>query len=126
VRGLLDTSIFIAREQRRPLGELPDDASVSVMTIAELHHGVLVARDAKARASRLRTLAHVERTFDPLPVDAQVARVFAELVATARKRGRRPMVVDTIVAATALANGLPVYSQDRGFEGLSRVDVRMV
>lgn len=127
MRGLLDTSVFVGREQGRPIaGELPNEAAVSVMTIAELHLGVLRARDSKTRAQRMRTVAEVEHAFDPLPVDTTVARVFAELVATARSRGKRPGVVDTLIAATAVAHDLPIYSHDRGFAGIARLDVRLL
>lgn len=126
MRGLVDTSVFVAREQGRALGTLPDEGAISVVTLSELHLGVLLARDARVRAQRLRTLADVERTFDALPVDARVARVFAELVATVRKRGRRPTVVDTLIAATAVAHEVPVFSQDRDFVGIARVEVRLV
>jgi predicted nucleic acid-binding protein len=83
-QGLLDTSVFIAKETDRPLDNLPDAAAVSVITVAKLHLGVLMAHRADARAQRLRTLVAVQNSFDPLPVDAEVARTFAEIVAEAR------------------------------------------
>jgi predicted nucleic acid-binding protein len=73
-RGLLDTSIFIAREASRPLGALPETGAISVVTIAELHLGVLMAQDSATRARRLRTLTAVQNAFEPLPIDAQVAQ----------------------------------------------------
>jgi predicted nucleic acid-binding protein len=115
LRGLLDTSVLIGQEQAREVGALPDEAAISVMTLAELHVGVLLARGAKVLAGRLRTLARVERAFDPLPVDDAVARAFAEIVADARRRRRHPRVVDALIAATAVAHDLPLYSQDRDF-----------
>ncbi|MBI4728917.1 MAG: PIN domain-containing protein [Acidobacteria bacterium] len=115
MNGLLDTSVFVAREQRRSVGRLPERAAVSVVTVAELHLGVLLATDVKTRALRTRTLAEVERAFDPLPIDVRVARRFGEMVAEARRRKRRPKVLDVLIAATAAANELPVYSQDRDF-----------
>lgn len=126
MRGLLDTSIFIAREQGRPVGRLPDEGAISVLTLGELHLGVLLARDARTRAQRLRTLATVERTFDAIPVDDEVARVFAEVAPAARRRSRRPKIVDALIAATAIAHGLPLYSQDRDFAEISGVEVRLV
>lgn len=123
MRGLLDTSIFIAREQSRPLGELPDEAAISAVTLAELHLGVLLAPDSATRARRLRTVSEVERAFDPLPVDANVARLFAALVAEARRLGRRPKIMDTFIAATAVAHGLRVYTQDADFDAIPEVDV---
>jgi len=123
---LLDTSVFVGREQRRELGPLPDEAAISVMTIAELHVGVLLARGQRVRAQRLRTLARVERAFEPLPVDDLVARAFAEIVAEARRDRRQPRVVDALIAATAVAHDLPLYSQDRDFGLMPGVDLVLV
>ena len=120
--GLLDTSVFVARETGRPLGPLPDEAAISVVTLAELHLGVLMADDA-VRSRRLATLAHVERMFDPIPVDDAVARAFASLVADARRAGRRPGALDALIAATAVAHDLDLYTQDADFEGLPGVRV---
>ncbi len=122
-RGLLDTSVFIAEETGRELGILPQMAAISVTTIAELYLGVLMADDPEVRARRLRTLSSVEALFDPFPIDVDVARVFAELVAEARRQGRRPKIMDTWVAATAVAHGLPVYTQDEDFLAIPRVRV---
>ncbi len=122
-RGILDTSIFIAQEVGRPLGSLPQSAAVSVVTLAELHLGVLMADDPSIRAQRLRTLASVEAIFEPLPIDPEVARGFAELVAEARRQGRRPKIMDTWIAATAVTHGLPVYTQDDDFLAIPRVRV---
>jgi predicted nucleic acid-binding protein len=126
VRGLLDTSVFVAREQGRELKALPDDAAISVMSIAELHVGVLLAKGTATRARRLRTLAEVERMFDPLPVDASAARAFAEIVADARRRRRQPRIVDALIAATAVANDLPLYAQDRDFRLMPGVHLVLV
>jgi len=122
-RGLLDTSVFVARENQRPLGALPDTAAVSVVTIAELHLGVLMAEDPQIRAQRLRTLSAVEALFEPLPIDAAVARAFAELAAEARRQGKRPKIMDTWIAATAVALDLPVYTQDEDFLAIPHVQV---
>ena len=93
-RGVLDTSVFIAKETGRPLAELPDAAAVSVVTLAELHLGVLMAQGSAVRARRLRTLSMVQSTFEPLPIDREVARTFAELVAEARRLRKRPKIMD--------------------------------
>jgi predicted nucleic acid-binding protein len=122
-RGLLDTSIFIARESGRPLGALPESASISVITIAELHLGVLMAPSAAIRSRRLRTLTTVQSVFDPLMIDSAVARTFAEIVSEARRKGRRPKIMDTWIAATAIANDLPVYTQDDDFLAIPRARV---
>jgi len=122
-RGLLDTSVFIAQEAGRTRASLPAMAAVSVITLAELHLGVLLTEDPHVRAQRLRTLSSVEALFEPLPVDAAVARTFAELVAEARRQGRRPKIMDTWIAATAATHGLPVYTQDEDFLAIPRVHV---
>lgn len=122
-RGLLDTSVFIAQESGHPVSLLPSWAAISVITIAELQLGVLMANDPAIRAVRLRTLSSVEALFEPLPVDTEVARVFAQLVAAARREGRRPGIMDTWIAATAVANGLSVYTQDEGFARIPGVSV---
>jgi hypothetical protein len=74
-RGLLDTSIFIAQESGRALGTLPTAAAISVVTVAELHLGVLMADRAAVRARRSRTLTSVQSIFEPLPIDSEVARI---------------------------------------------------
>jgi predicted nucleic acid-binding protein len=125
-RGILDTSVFIATEAGRPLGELPDSAAVSVVTLAELHLGVLMARGAAIRARRLRTLATVQNSFEPIPIDSEIARTFAELVSEARRQGKRPKIMDTWIAATAVAHELPVYTQDDDFASIPKVRVHLV
>jgi predicted nucleic acid-binding protein len=125
VRGLLDTSVFIADEQGRALAaaRLPDEAAVSVVTLAELELGVHLADSAERRALRMRTLGSVRATYAALPIDENVASAFAELVAAARNQGRRPRVQDAWIAATARAHDVAVYSQDADFEDLPGVDV---
>jgi predicted nucleic acid-binding protein len=121
VRGLLDTSVFIADERGRELvtDQLPDEAAVSVVTLAELELGVHLASSEEARARRLRTLQATRVTFVALPVDDNVASEFAELVATARRRGFRPKVQDAWIAATARAHTVAVYTQDSDFDDLA-------
>jgi predicted nucleic acid-binding protein len=124
-RGVLDTSVFIAKETGRPLAELPEASAVSVMTLAELHLGVLMAQGS-VRARRLRTLTMVQNTFEPLPIDPEVARTFAELVAEARRLRKRPKIIDTWIAATAVAHDVPVYTQDEDFAEIPKVRVYRV
>jgi predicted nucleic acid-binding protein len=126
VEGLIDTSVLIGSEQGRPIAAHPRNAAISVMTLAELHAGVLAARDASTRARRLQTLSDVEHAFDALPVDPRVARRFAELVTALKEHGRRMPVVDLLIAATASAHGLALYTQDGDFEGLPGLDVVQV
>ena len=85
------------------------------MTLAELRIGVLVAATPSVRAQRMRTLTEVER-LDAVPVDDAVAREFAEIVAEARRQARRPKILDSLIAATARALDVPVYTQDTDFD----------
>ncbi len=124
MKGLLDTTVLIAREQGRPLGALPEESAISVVTLAELHIGVLLADEPRVRAQRMRSLSEFERSFDALPVDKDVARNFATIVADARERGRKPKIMDAWIAATAVTHDLPVYTQDIDFDQLA--DVRVV
>jgi len=124
VKALLDTSCFIAAESGRTLGEMPGvtETEVSVVTLAELTVGVLTASDDD-RAARLATLSAVESTWDPLPVNAEVARVFGRVVAELRGRGRRVPILDAIVAATAIVEQVAVVTQDRDYEEIPGVEV---
>lgn len=122
-RGLIDTSVFIARETGRSDPVLPDVGAVSVVTLAELRVGVLLADDPEALERRLRTLAIVESELEALPVDWDVARIFAELTAGARRAGRRHPVMDTWIAATAIAHHLPLYTEDEDFLAVPRLEV---
>ena len=122
MRGLLDTSVFVARESGRPLGPLPAEGLVSVITVAELRIGVLMAEESSIRAQRLATLSEVE-AFEPLPVDDAAGRAFAEIVADSRSRGKRPRILDALIAATARSLAMPVYTQDADFEDMVGVDV---
>ncbi len=126
MKGLLDTSVFVAREQQRALGKLPEENAVSVITLGELRLGVLMTDDAGDRARRLATLTDVERGFEVIPIDEQVIREFARLVAEARRAGRRPTTTDALIAATALAYGLTIYTQDTDFRLFPSIDVVMV
>jgi len=125
VRGLLDTSVFIADEDGRPLqhDRLPEEAAVSVVTLAELMLGVHLAGSEDVRARRLATVSALGGAFVALPVDEQVASAFAELVAAARHAGRRPKVQDAWIAATARAHAVAVYTLDSDFDDLPGIDV---
>jgi predicted nucleic acid-binding protein len=115
-RAILDTSVFVAREQGRPIAHpLPDEVAVSVVSVAELELGVLVARDAAARAQRLRTLSGVRSVAGTLPIDERTASAYAQLAAEVMARGRRPRVHDTWIAASALVNDAEVWTQDGDF-----------
>jgi hypothetical protein len=126
LKGLLDTSVFVALESGRPIGALPDEPAISVVTLAELHLGVLQAKDGAQRSQRLRTLARVESQLNPLPIDFEVARTYASLVFQAGLAGRRPPVMDAWVAATAVRHGLIVFTQDADFEAIPLVQVQRI
>lgn len=114
--GLADTSLFIASEQARPLaGPTPETVAVSVVTIAELRHGVLAATDGTARARRLETLTRAD-ALEPIPVDHAVAAAWAELRIALRDAGRRMPLNDSWIAATAIALRIPVVTQDADYD----------
>jgi predicted nucleic acid-binding protein len=117
-RGLLDTSVFIAGEQRRALGGLPTEAAVSVVTLGELELGVLAASDDDARAQRADTLA-LARAADPIPITESVMSSFARLVRDCRRSDVRPKILDALIAATAVEHGLPVVTQDDDFDKIA-------
>ena len=119
-----DTSIFVAVEQGRPLRRaLPGQVSVSIVTLAELELGVLVARDPDTRAQRLATLTRVREETAGLPADQRVASAYARLAAAELAAGRKPRVHDTWVAATAMVHGASVWTQDADFSSFASVDV---
>jgi predicted nucleic acid-binding protein len=122
--AILDTAIFVAVEQGRRLGRpLPAQVAVSVVTLAELELGVLVARDADTRAQRLATLTRVREQTAGLPADDRVASAYARLAAGEHSAGRKPRVQDTWIAATAMVHGAQVWTQDADFTGFAAVDV---
>lgn len=125
MRGLLDTSVFIAGVQERSLEaeRLPDDAAVSVVTLAELALGVQMAASVDVRARRLAALGAVRGLYVALPIDDDVAEAFAAVVAAARREGRRPKVQDAWIAATARVQRVPVYTQDDDFDAMPGIEV---
>ncbi|MDQ6527470.1 PIN domain-containing protein [Nocardioides sp. LHD-245] len=118
---MLDTSVFIASETGRRLGDLPERVSLSVVTVGELQLGVLNAPDPLTRARRAETLA-LARTADPVPVTEAVMTTWARIVADCRKAGvhRAVKLTDSLIAATAVEHGLPVVTQDADFDALAR------
>jgi len=111
--GIADTSVFIAHESGRSLrvDALPDRLAVSVITIGELRAGVLAAAGLLARDRRLATLT-AALALDPLPVDEEVAAAWARLRVLLRERGQRMPVNDSWIAATAMALGVAVVTQE--------------
>jgi predicted nucleic acid-binding protein len=119
--GLLDTSVFIARETDREMGDLPARVAVSVITIGELELGVLAAESSAIRARRADTLA-LARTADPIPVSEAVMAAWSRLVADCRAAGihRTVKLMDALIAATAVEHGLPVVTQDADYDRMAR------
>lgn len=109
-RGVLDTSVLIATG----IAPIPGELAISVVSIAELQFGVLVAKSQEAQALRLTRLSAIQRRFDPLPVDDAVADSYAHLAARVTKAGRQPRAraMDLLIAATAHAHGASVYTRN--------------
>ncbi len=127
LNALLDTSVLIGLESGRvEAREIPDGAAISVITLSELHLGVLAADDPDERVARLNTLLGAERLFDPIPVDDGVARRFAQIVDVLRRKQRRAPVLDALIAATALEHALILYTQDRDFEPIDALQLQII
>ncbi len=123
-RGLADTSVFIAAETGRVLdvNRLPDEIAVSIITIGELRAGVLAAADLNVRDRRLSTLMRALE-LQPIPVDESVADAWARLRILLREHGLRMPINDSWIAATALALGVPIVTQDADYLELAGLDV---
>jgi predicted nucleic acid-binding protein len=122
----LDTSTVIALPQITDPGALPAEPLITTVTLAELSAGPLVARDDQTRAARQAYLQQAEADFDPLPFDRPAARAFGQVAASLRRSGRTASAraYDALIAATALANRLPVYTCNAAdFEGIDGLDV---
>ena len=126
-RGLVDTSIFIARESDRPLdvGRMPGEIAVSVITVGELRAGVLAAPDVATRNRRLTTLTEA-LAFDSIPIDERVAEEWARLRVELRDTGQRMPINDSWIAATARSVGVPVVTQDHDYVQIPGLDVILV
>lgn len=119
---IADTSVFVAAEQRRALGEPPDgEARISVATLTELRVGVRMAGSDELGRLRETTLERAQR-FVALPYDEFVAARLADLLVAARRRKRRAGAMDAIIAATALVHDLDVWTQDGDFDVLAELD----
>ena len=128
-QGIIDTSVLIALADLEDADALPVEPLITAITLAELSVGPLVAKSDRDRASRQEHLQRVEAHFLPLPFDAAAARAFGRLSASLRRAGRKPAAraYDAMIAATALAHDLPLYTCNpddfRGIDGLDVVAV---
>ena len=112
-RGLLDTSVVIDHDLIDP-GLLPDQSAIAAITLAELAAGPHATEDKDERARRQDRLQWATATWDPLPFDAEAARMYGRMFAAARAAGQksRSRLADLLVAATAAANSLAVYTRN--------------
>src|SRR5579875_182253 len=125
--GLLDTSLIIDWDDPAVSTALPDEAAISAVTLAELTAGPHLASRSDERARRQARLQQVEATFDAIAFDAAAARSYGQVVAAVMETGRshRRRIADLLIAATAHANRLPLYTRNPDdFDGLGKlVDV---
>jgi len=126
-RGLIDTSVVVALERFNPEA-LPATMAVSTVTLAELAAGPHATTDPDQRARRQDRLQRAEAIFEALPVDAAVARAYGRVYSAVRAGGRKPRgrrALDLLIASTALASDIPIYTANpsdlEGLEGLLEV-----
>lgn len=127
-RGLLDTNAVILLAGTDP-DSLPVEPLISALTLAELSVGPLVTDDPEVRAARQAHLQQAEADFSPIPFDTAAARVFGRIAADIRGSGRKPAAraIDALLAATAIANGLPLYTDNvDDFAGISGLEVMAI
>jgi predicted nucleic acid-binding protein len=126
---VLDTSTLILLTRLQDASLLPQEPLITAVTLAELSVGPLVAKTDEERAARQSHVQQAESDFDPLPFDVAAARAFGRVALALRKSGRsvKPRAYDVMIAATALANGLPLYTCNPkdfiGIDGLTVVPV---
>jgi predicted nucleic acid-binding protein len=122
-RGLLDTSVLIDHDVIDP-ALLPDESAISAVALAELAAGPHATDNPEERARRQDRLQWATATWDPLPFDAESARVYGRVFAAARASGQssRARLADLLMASTAAANGLPLYTRNHSdFAALKRI-----
>lgn len=126
-RGLLDTStVLLLPRLDSARADLPAEPLISTITLAELAVGPLVAMDDAERAARLAEVQQAEADFEPIPFDASAARAFGRVAADLRTAGRKPAAraFDAMIAAIAIANGLPLYTcNPSDFAGIGGLEV---
>lgn len=132
VQGLLDTNIVILRRWIDS-NELPDEMAISAITLAELSAGPHEVRsnveqsaydEHAERARRLEILQRVENEFDPIPFDAEAARIYGRVAAAVIGAGRKPRgrFADLMIASTAIAEGLALFTTNpKDFVGLDKL-----
>lgn len=128
-RGILETSTVILLPRLTDAAKLPTEPLITTVTLAELSVGPLVAEDEQERAARQAHLQQAEADFDPLPFDAAAARAFGRVAASLRRAGRKSAArtYDAMIAATALANDLPIYTWNPDdFNGIDDLEVAAV
>ncbi len=128
-RGILDTSTVILLERLTDISSLPQEPVITVVTLAELSVGPLVATTSSEQATRQLRLQQVEADFDPLPFDAAAARAFGRVSASLHRAGRktRARAYNAMIAAIAVSNDLPLYTcNPSDFEHMDDLDLRPV
>jgi tRNA(fMet)-specific endonuclease VapC len=124
--GLLDTSTVILLPRITDPRVLPDEPTISTITLAELSVGPLVARTDAERAARQAHVQQAEADFDPIPFDAAAARTFGRVAASLHRAGRKTSAraYDALIAAVAIANDLPVHTVNPDdFAGIDELDL---
>jgi tRNA(fMet)-specific endonuclease VapC len=125
-RGILDTSTVILLEKLADAKTLPTEPLITAVTLAELSVGPLVAKGESERVARQTQLQQAEADFQPLPFDADAARAFGSVAASLRRAGRKTTArtYDAMIAATAVANDLPIYTcNPTDFNGIDGLEV---
>lgn len=125
-KGVLDTSAVLRLHELEP-DDLPIDSAITTVTLAELSVGPLLAQDDEVRAARLSQVQRAETDYgEPIPFGAEAARAFAQVAADIRRSGRKPAAraFDALIAATAKAAGLPLYTFNAAdLRGVSGLDI---
>ena len=125
-RGVLDTNAVIGLPRTADPGVLPAEPTITAITLAELSVGPLTASDAGERARRQAHLQQAENDFEPLLFDDAAARAFGRVAADLRSSGRKraARAYDALIAATAISNGLPLYTANPAdFEGITELEI---
>ena len=128
-RGMLDTSAVILLGEITDPTALPDESVISAITLAELSVGPHIARDDEDRSARQQHLQQAEADFEVLPFDADCARAFGGVAAALRASGRKPAAraYDALIAASAIAHGLPLYTcNPDDFRGIPRLELHPI